>query len=531
MKSEVLAFGVLTILLASHPLPAKTITATGTDTPAIEAAIAQSNTGDTVFLPEGTYTITKPVAPKSKTCLRGAGRDETILRFVADKPAPMIVLANCDDVELCHLALDGANNANAAQGISAANARRLNLHHLTIRNLVKGQGFGPHGILFSGANPSKENGVTDSVISDCRIENVGIGAKFGGAIRLSWGSSRNQVLRCTIDNTGRGGIFADNGSNDLVIRHNTVTRSGGEGLGIEVWGHCDRAVIEDNRIDHWLSVGGCNLAAVRRNVISDKSGTYKFCGIEGIGSYLVITDNLVDGGQKIGLSVSAPIKKDYVLWARNTVKNCNQWAAQFQGDSTGIACHYLYQCKFVETPIGKGPVWYPGDEGHGFRANGNNRNLTFEDCEFARNGRLGLQLIGKGIDALSFLRCAIKDNKGPAVLGPSDYTALEWVDCTATGSGGNTLPPARPFKSPPPVASFEAPDKARAGQPVDFVSTSRAKSGKIRAILWDFGDGPPCIDAKAIHTYHAPGPYRVTLIVWDEHGRAARAEKCVVIKR
>lgn len=524
------ALPVLIVALLTRCLPAKTITVDGRDSAAIDAAIARCEAGDTVVLGEGTFTITRAVAPKAKTCLRGASQDKTILRFAGEKPSSMISLSGCDDVEVCHLTLDGSRNAGARQGISAGNAKRLNLHHLTIRNLVKGPGFGPHGILFSGANPSKERGVTDSVISDCRITNVGVGAKYGGGIRLSWGSSRNRVSRCTIDKTGRGGIFADNGSNDLVIAHNTVTGSGGEGLGIEIWGHCDGCVVEDNRIDHWLSVGGCDRAAVRRNVISDKSGSVKFCGIEGIGSYLVITDNLVDGGQMIGLSVSANVKKDYVLWARNTVKGCHQWGAQFQGDKTGIACHYLYRCRFIATPVGKKPVWYAGDEGHGFRANGNNRNLTFEECTFARNGRLGLQLIGKGVDALAFVRCTIADNKGPAIRGPSGYTALEWLDCKVTGNGSDTFPPDKPFASPAPIASFDAPTTAHVGKPVRFVSTSQARAGKIQAQLWDLGDGPPHTDAVATHTYSKPGTYRVTLIIWNEPGRAARAETCVIVK-
>ena len=40
-----------------------------------------------------------------------------------------------------------------------------------------------------------ERGVTDSRITDCRIENIGVGAEYGGGIRLAWGCVRNQVLR------------------------------------------------------------------------------------------------------------------------------------------------------------------------------------------------------------------------------------------------------------------------------------------------------------------------------------------------
>ncbi|MBU0717164.1 MAG: right-handed parallel beta-helix repeat-containing protein, partial [Planctomycetes bacterium] len=225
------------------------ITVNGFDSAAIRVRIEQAEPGDVVKLGPGTYTITEAIKPGSGMRIIGAGQDKTVIHFAGEKPGVMMSLSGCEDVEVAHLTLDAENNPNVQQGIAGGNARRLKIHHVTIRNLVKSKTFGPHAIFFSGKNPTRENGVTDSEISDCLIENIGIEAKFGGGIRLAWGSSRNRVLRNVIRNTGRGGIFGDNGSNDLVIRENTVSGSGGEGLAIEVWGHCDRSVIEDNRID------------------------------------------------------------------------------------------------------------------------------------------------------------------------------------------------------------------------------------------------------------------------------------------
>ncbi len=519
----------ITTLLPLADSPTTDIAASR-DPNGLEAAITACRPGETVSLPAGTYPVRRALHPHSRTRLRGAGQDRTILRFVGEAPSSILDLSGCEDVEVSDLTLDGAGNTRAYQGISASNARRLNLHHLTIRNLVKSRSFGPHGVLFSGVNPTRQGGVTDSIISDCRMENIGVGAEYGGGIRLAWGSSRNRVLRNSIGRTGRGGIFGDNGSTDLVIQGNTVSGSGGESLGIEVWGGCDRAVIEDNRIDHWLSFGGSDWGAARRNVISDTSGEYMFCGIEAIGSYLILTDNTINGGQKIGLSVSANLKKNHVFWGRNTVRDCNQWGAQLQGEAAGIAYHYFYRCSFLDMPVGKGKVWYPGDEGHGFRTCGNVRHTTFEECEFGRNGRFGLQLIGAQVDQLSFVRCTIKDNKGPAVVGPGDYSALEWVDCIASGNGSNVLPAAKPFAHTAPVAKFDARTIVRVGEDVTFSHASRAVDGKVVAMLWDFGDGLPSIDAKPAHTYHRPGTYCVTLIVWDDAGRAGRAEREVKVE-
>ncbi len=524
MRTTHFVLFALFLALCTAAAHAGTLTVDGLDSAAIAAAIEKSAAGDTVHLPAGTYALTETLRPKSGTRLVGAGADKTILRFAGEKPAALLSLAGCEGVEVTGLALDGAGSANARQGITAYNARRLRLHHLTIRDL--GSGGGPIGIHFNGNNPTRKQGVTDSEIADCLIERIGVDDKWGAGIRMSWGSSRNRVLRNTIRDTGRGGIFGNDGSTDLVIQGNTVTGSRGTGLGIEVWGGCERALIEDNRVDHWLSLDSSGNSAVRRNVISASAGEYKLAGIELVAAnFCVFTDNLVDGGQQIGLSASNKPAKEYCFWRDCIFRGCCQWAAQLQGEAGGMGYQYFYRCKFEGTTVGKGKPAYPGYEGHGFRTNGSTHHLTLEECEFRDNGRYGIQLGGGGVDFLEFLRCRIEGNKGPAVADLRDYTALEWTGCTVAGNGNNALPAAKPFPRPAPTAAFEAPAKARAGRPVHFAGTSKAAQGHIVKVLWDFGDGLPSTDADATHTYAKPGDYRVTLVVWDDAGRAARAER------
>ncbi|MDA1190628.1 MAG: right-handed parallel beta-helix repeat-containing protein [Candidatus Poribacteria bacterium] len=511
---------------ATFPTIAKTITVDSFDSTAIAAAIAQSADGDTVSLPAGTYDITESVRPNSNTQLIGAGREKTVLRFTGEDEASVLNLTGRGRVEIANLTIDGNRNPNAAHGVSASNAHRLYLHHLTIRDFVPTDGFGPLGIYFTGNNPTKANGVTDSEIADCMLTNIGVGADFGGGIRMAWGSSRNRVLRNVITDTGRGGIFGNDGSTDLVIRENRVGGSQGEGLGIEVWGGCDRSIVEDNVIDHWLSVDGSDYTAVRRNVVSDKSGVYKYSGLELVGSnFCVFTDNLVDEGSTVGISVSNQEPKNYIYWGYNTIQGCNQWGAQLQGEEGGIAYHYFYRCKFLNTYKNVGNPRYPNDSGHGFRTNGNVHHVTLEECEFRDNGRLGIQLGGENIDALSFVRCVIENNGGDAVRGPEDYTVLEWLVIKLRGNGGNFLPGAKLFPAPPPVAGIQSATTANVGDTLRFVSAS----DNIARVLWDFNDGIPSTDADATHTYANAGTYRVTLLVWDEAGRGARAEQVVTV--
>ncbi len=507
----------------------KAVRVKGFDSAAIEQAMAAAKPGATVQLPAGTFTLTQAIQPKSGTRLIGAGQESTILRYAGEKPGVFISLRDCQDVEVAGLTLDGENNPNVHQGIAGGNSSRLRIHHVTIRNLVKSQTFGPHGILFSGVNPTRQKGVTDSQVSDCVIEDVGLEAKFGCGIRFAWGSSRNLIQRNVIRNTGRGGIFGDNGSTDLVIRGNIVMGSGGEGLGIEVWKDCDRAVIEDNIIDHWLSIGGSNFCAVRRNVVAAPEGKTKSYGLETIGNHLVVTDNVVDRTQGIGISVSDKMVKNHHLYAYNTIRHCYHWGAQLQGEAGGISAHYFYRCKFLETQAGHPAVKYKGAEGNGFRTNGNVKHVVFEECDFSDNARYGLQLGGPAVDSLSFVRCAIRGNKTGAVIGPRDYTALEWKDCVVEGNGNNDLTPAKAFSSPPPIAGFQTPVGAAAGEAVTFSNTSVATKGKIVGALWDFGDGSPTAEMNGSHVYERPAEYRVTLVVWDDAGRGARTERRVQI--
>jgi hypothetical protein len=130
----------------------------------------------------------------------------------------------------------------------------------------------------------------------------------------------------------------------LIIRNNRVDGSKGEGLGIEICGGCLRSLIEDNVVDHWISVNGGRQSAVRRNVIASDDATLKLLGIELIARDVVVTDNVVKRGAYIGLSVSNKPVKDNILWSYNTVRDCVQWGAQLQGDAGGIAHHYFYRC-------------------------------------------------------------------------------------------------------------------------------------------------------------------------------------------
>src|SRR5208282_5045789 len=118
------------------------------------------------------------------------------------------------------LTVNGNSNSNAMDGIIASYTTGLSVTGVTFENFVATSDFGPFGVYCS-------QDVTHSSIQNCSFSNIGVTATYGGAIRFSNGSSFNQAIGNTIANTGRGGIFGDDGSvnnpsTNLVIENNTI---------------------------------------------------------------------------------------------------------------------------------------------------------------------------------------------------------------------------------------------------------------------------------------------------------------------
>jgi hypothetical protein len=498
----------------------------GRDSASLAAAIRQAASGDTIRLPAGTLEISEPVLLKSGVKLIGAGQDKTRIAYGGTQPLPLLKINDCQDVEIAHLTLDGQDNPLVRDGITGSSSRRLFIHHVTFSNLGKDSPSFSHGIMFSGDNPTMERGVTDSTISDCRFERIGLKAEYGGGIRLAWGCVRNRIERNVIRDTGRGGIFGDH-SAELVIRENQVSGSGGEGLGIEIWGGCPRSLIEDNVVDHWLSVDGGGQCAVRRNIVGAEDETIKFLGIEIITRDAVVTDNRIKHGALIGFSVSNKPVKNNVYWGYNTVSDCIQWGAQLQGETGGIAHHYFYRCVFENALRGDPRALYPRDSGHGFRFNGSCRGLVFEECAFRNNGGYGVQFGGPNVDAMTFLDCVFTNDRQGSVTGLAPDKTVDFKNCKGDGDKAEPWPATRAFPEPAPVADFRLPEVVYAGVAAQFECTSKSATGQIVERLWDFGHGIPEVAASPKHTFERPGRYRVTLLVWDTSGRGARAEKVI----
>jgi|GEM_PF-487439 len=499
---------------------------TGDSRTAIQNAINAAVAGDTVYFPNGTYNITGTLNGKSSVKLTGQSQAGAIVRFTGTALQPLISLNILTGVEISYLTLEGNNNANADKGIYAYQGSGHNLHHLTIQNFPAVGG--PLGIHFNG---SSTLGTTDSTISDNTISNIGVTSDWGAGIRISWNSSRNKILRNTISTTGRGGILANDYCTDLVVQNNTTSGTGKktEGLGVELWNGCVRGLVEDNNLDHWISLDGASGSAVRRNTVRDLAeNVMAWVGLELINAVdTVWTDNTVDHGQWIGISLSNDGAMNYSYWAYNTIQYCGQWGAQFQGGTGGVHYQYLYKTKFLNTVHNHVGAPYPSDSGHGFRFNGNSWYVSLDSCEIRNNQSLGIQM-GPSMDQLSVINTAITGNTGAAATAYGGVD-LEWTGNTVTGNGDNTQPTSRGFSNTKPTANFTAPTSAAIGQNVTFTSTSSDPGGSIAHYLWDFNDGLPATSSSVTRSYSKAGTYRVSLVVWDKLGRGARVEKNISI--
>src|SRR4029077_2766869 len=213
------------------------------------------------------------------------------------------------------------------------------------------------------------------------------------------------------------------------------------------YGGCDRAIVEDNVIDHWLSLDTSSYVAVRRNVVSDTSGAVKLIGLELAGGINdVFTDNVVEDGMQTGISVSGGKPKDNVLWAHNTIRLASIWGAQIQGQAGGATHHYFYDDAFLLT---RGDDAFGSAAGHhGFRMNGNCFALTVDASRMIANAGEGIQFSQTGFDQLTFIGNTIADNGGPSVSGDPGGTDLLWTANIVQRNGTDTQLTSRGFTGP-----------------------------------------------------------------------------------
>jgi MYXO-CTERM domain-containing protein len=332
-------------------------------------------------------------------------------------------------------------------------------------------------------------------------------------------------------------------------------------------GGSDRALVQDNTVDQWLSVDSSNQVAVRNNTVN---GGYIGLEMGTAGSDNVFSGNTVNNAGT-GVSLSNAGTKERILFANNTISSSSQWGAQIQCGDGNPTIQQLYFYK--NTIQGTGGI-FP-NAGVGLRFNcdvATIQNITLNSNTLTNNNGFGL-VLGSWPGANNFknlrvVNNTITNNKELAVTGSfggglpwqlgappaglgltfagaaatdnnrNPVNELSWSGNTLTGNGagyiGNPWPSDRQnannqwastgtfFPGHVPSVSIIAPSLATVGQPVQFkLSYIQGGAGPLANVLWDLGDGLPATTQNASFTYLNPGTYNIDLVVWDSSGRAA----------
>lgn len=494
------------------------------DKAAFQAAIDAASAGDTVLVPNGTYVLGGTVRGKSGVSIKGQSQAGTIVKYQDSPDTYMFYLLNVTGASVKNMTLDGNNSAVAMSAVVSEGGSGNEMSGLRVKDFAASDGFGPHALYGVGTNNLR--------VADNDVSNIGVNSIWGAAVRVGWNSKNAVIERNVIADTGRGGIFLNDDSPGAIVRSNKITGSGKKenGLSIELHTNVDNAIVEDNVVDHWISAVRSKTIAVRRNTVKATDGTVGAIGLEIMADNAVASDNVVDGGQQVGIQQSPGT--GHQLWNYNTVKNLVMWGMQLQGAGSGEIerYQYFYKNAFIHTQLGNPKAAYPGYEGNGVRIHGDSQYLSFDSNVIANNGRKAIEITGApGVDKLSFTNNLIYGNKDVAMDPyPAAAQDLEWSSNLVYNNGDNTQPVARGFANPKPQANFQTPIVVREGEPVTFVSTS-TDNGAISAYLWDFGAGLPSASARPTYVYDQAGIYRATLVVWDNEGRADLKEKLVVV--
>lgn len=492
------------------------------DTIGIEAAISASSSNDTIYFPAGFYRITNSISIDSYRTVEGENKNTTIISN-SENCGIIFYLNTKTDVEIHKLTLSGG--AKATRGIQSLKSSLLFLHDLVISDFATNSGcLGPFGIYFSES-------VTSSVISNNTIKNIGTGAEWSAGMRLSEGSSHNKIVNNIISNVGRGGILCNNGCTNLIIQTNNISYMRNNGIGIEIYRDCHRALIECNVLDYWISIDDSNECAIRRNTIkdvNDDTTNYGFIGLEIAcdSANTIFTYNEIGDHSKIGINMSGNGEKKYGFLGNNVVDGVTTWGAQLQGDTGGVLNQYFYNNKFRNILTNHPAKAYSGS-GHGFRFNGDCSNIIFENNEIYSNEGRGIQITGSNIDKFEFWSNIIIWN-GAKSITTYYFTNLKWTNNTVYSNGDDYEPSSIGFANQKPIASISSIDTVAVGVPLNFQDTS-TDNGSIVHRLWDFDNGLPSMSSTPSYTYTETGTYTVTLIVWDNEGRGARAEKIITV--
>ena len=269
-------------------------------------------------------------------------------------------------------------------------------------------------------------------------------------------------------------------------------------------------------------------SAVRRNVVSDKSGSVKFIGIEGIGTRLHLYRQR--GGRRpadrpFGFRQIRP--RTSPTGATTPSRIASSGPRSFKAKPPASPATTFTGARWATRSAAIPQPGIPRTAATGSAPTGP-AGLVFEDCVFQNNGGYGAATWRQArrrphVPALQDHRQRTGRRHRPLAVHGDGVQRLQ-----GRGQQGRPAPGGQTLSQPAARCRLPSARADPAGKAAQFQCDSPAAGG-IVARLWDFGDGIPEVTDQPQHTFVQPGKYRVTLVVWDKSGRGGRVEKMIQV--
>jgi parallel beta-helix repeat protein len=272
----------------THAAPVgQTVVCAGFDADAIDSALAAAGPFGDVFLPEGTYLITRTIAiPSDGVSLHGAG-DATVLQ-ARDETFNLLYLAGRANVTVRALRIVGAGrDGPGGIGVLADSCQALDLDSLTLQACGSSDAS---GIQFVSTRFSR--------IANSTFENNGRG------ILLYNGAANNVIDACSGHANVKEMIFLTEGCTDCTISNCKSDGDGSGGAAVSIAVHkSNRSVLSGSTVLRSGHEQGVEIAAGDDNVVSNCTiSDSNWAGLHIVNSQrTTIVGNVITGNQQAGI--------------------------------------------------------------------------------------------------------------------------------------------------------------------------------------------------------------------------------------
>ncbi len=501
------------------------------DLPAVISAMNTANDGDTIYIPEGTFLIGGTIEPQENISFVGEDALLSILKYQNNSSTEIdfFSINDLENITLANFTID-ANHSNEVRNAIHQYTNSfgdITYNNLIIKNIQHDEGNGMH-LVQDATAPS-------TAIKNCTF--TSIRGHFSTAILLYTGNFI--VKNNTVNTIGGNGLNGTNVSGKLLS--NTISDVGNDFQTADESGfmsiefHPDDTdpgpynfEVDNNTIDSWMSIVGANNVAIRNNTIAgngwlelgitngiidnntiDNSSASipwrALCGmdIQSPSNHLLIENNHINYARMSGISINGHAGNwpeqyiEKIYFKKNLIENTqNEFDSTSTASGTGISIiAYGSKIDFDENTI---------------------RNNTADGVGIARfNAAPYLP------DELTFINNTISNNNGAALWdgdfiyqGQNLYSNNNTIANNQTNNVFNTT--GYDDNQKPSIAlATPIENDGQYSFPYTFDD-----DGFIAEILWDFGEGLPSTSLNPTHVYEQPGDYVVSVIVWDNGGRA-----------